>query len=302
MAKKVLFWALGIIGAVVIGGGAYLYYFVSSTADAIHQPLDRDGSKKRTEKVEIEKKTPISILMLGVDERQGDRGRSDSLMLITVNPNDNSVKLVSIPRDTRTEIVGKGKQDKINHAYAFGGIQMSMDTVENFLNIPVDYYIEVNMEGFKDIVDAVGGVTVNNPFEFTYQGEHFDKGIIDLNGKRALIYSRMRKQDPNGDFGRQYRQRQVLQAVISRGAKVDSLANFGDILGAVQKNVKTNLTLDEMYNIQKNYRDASKNIEEIQIPGKGTKIDGIYYYIVSDETRNELSQKLRQQLELTAQK
>lgn len=125
------------------------------------------------------------------------------------------MKIISIPRDSYTEIIGKGKKDKINHAYAFGGINMAVKTVENFLDIPIDHYIEVNMEGFKDIVDAVGGIEVNNDMEFKY-GEHFNKGEIHLNGDQALLYSRMRYNDPRGDFGRQMRQRQVIQAVIKK--------------------------------------------------------------------------------------
>ena len=105
-------------------------------------------------------------------------------MVITLNPKNNSMKTVSIPRDTYTEIVGKGKNDKINHAYAFGGVDMSVSTVEKFLNIPINYYVEVNMEGFKDIVDAVGGVDVNNDLEFTADGHHFIKGNIHLTGMK----------------------------------------------------------------------------------------------------------------------
>lgn len=98
------------------------------------------------------------------------------MIVLTVNPKTNTTKMVSIPRDTRTENVGKGKVDKINHAYVFGGIQMSVDTVENFLNIPIDYYSEVNMDGFKDIAEAVGGVDVNNDLDFTYEeGIHLKK-------------------------------------------------------------------------------------------------------------------------------
>lgn len=89
------------------------------------------------------------------------------MIVLTVNPNDKSMQMVSIPRDTRTEIIGKGFDDKINHAYAFGGPEMSIATVENFLDIPIDYFVQVNMESFKDIVDAVGGVTVNNKLEFS---------------------------------------------------------------------------------------------------------------------------------------
>ncbi|MBY0596708.1 polyisoprenyl-teichoic acid--peptidoglycan teichoic acid transferase TagU [Bacillus bingmayongensis] len=302
MKKKILLWVLGIVGVLIIGTGVYaysIYSSVSNTLDKVHKPLDRDHSKKRTEEVKVADSKPVSILLMGADERAGDQGRSDSLMVITLNPKQKSMKLLSIPRDTYTEIVGKGKKDKINHAYAFGGINMSVDTVENFLDTPIDYYIEVNMEGFKDIVDAVGGVDVNNDLDFTQDRTHFAKGNIHLTGEEALKYTRMRKKDPRGDFGRQMRQRQVLQAVISKGANLSSLANYGDVLKAIEKNVKTNLTQDQMFDMQKNYKDAMKNKEEIQIKGDGHKAeDGIWYYFVSDQDRQSLSNKLREHLEI----
>lgn len=87
----------------------------------MHNPIDRENSEKRTEAVEFKERDPISILLMGVDQRKGDRGRSDSLIVLTVNPNEKSIQMVSIPRDTSTEIIGKGFDDRINHAYAFGG-------------------------------------------------------------------------------------------------------------------------------------------------------------------------------------
>lgn len=248
--KKILFWILGIIGVLVIAGGGYAYYLyssVSGTINKVYTPLERDHSEKRPTDVKLGSKQPVSILLLGADERGADKGRSDSIMLLTLNPKDSSMKIVSIPRDTYTEIVGKGKKDKINHAYAFGGIDMSVKTVENFLDIPIDYYIEVNMEGFRDIVDAVGGVDVYNDIAFTLEGMSFEKGNIHLNGEQALKYTRMRKQDARGDFGRQMRQRQVLEAVISKGANISSITKLGTMLEAVEKNVKTNLTQDQMW-------------------------------------------------------
>lgn len=218
MKKKILFWVLGILGVLIIGGGIYaynVYSSVSNTLKEVHQPLKRDQNNSNVGE-KVSKSEPVSILLLGADERGEDKGRSDSLMVITLNPKNNSMKTVSIPRDTYTEIVGKGKSDKINHAYAFGGVDMSVATVENFLNVPINYYIEVNMEGFKDIVDAVGGVDVKNDLEFTQDGHHFAKGNIHLTGDQALAFTRMRKQDPRGDFGRQMRQRQVMQGVIKR--------------------------------------------------------------------------------------
>ncbi|HDR4426744.1 LytR family transcriptional regulator [Bacillus cereus group sp. BfR-BA-01329] len=302
MKKKILFWILGIIGVLIIGGGAYAYHVysnVSNTLDAVHKPLDRTKSDKRSENVDVANQKPISILLMGVDQRGEEQGRSDSLMLFTLNPKTESMKITSIPRDSYTEIVGEGKKDKINHAYAFGGINMAVKTVESFLDVPVDHYIEVNMEGFKDIVDAVGGVDVNNDLDFMHENVHFAKGNIHLDGQKALYYSRMRYKDPRGDFGRQMRQRQIIQAVIKKGASVSSLANYGDVLNAIEKNVQTSLTKDQMFDIQKKYKDCIKNSEEIQIPGDGHKAaDGIWYYYVTDQTRQSISNKLRNHLEL----
>ncbi|GAB6431270.1 MULTISPECIES: polyisoprenyl-teichoic acid--peptidoglycan teichoic acid transferase TagU [Bacillus] len=303
MKKKIVIWIISIIAFLIIAGGGYAYYVysnVSKTLDTVHQPLKRDKSDKREEQVDISNQKPISILMMGVDQREKETGRSDSLILFTLNPKTKSMKITSIPRDSYTDIIGKGKKDKINHAYAFGGIDMSVKTVENFLNVPVDHYIEVNMDGFKDVVDAVGGVDVNNDLDFQYENIHFEKGNIHLDGTKALHYSRMRYDDPRGDFGRQMRQRQVIQAVIKKGASVSSLASYGDVLKAIEKNVKTSLTQDQMFEIQKNYKDCMENSEEIQIPGDGHKAaDGIWYYYVPDAAKQDITNKLRAHLEVT---
>ena len=201
------------------GSGIYAYSVFKSLTNAVdtmHQPIEREKSEKRTEEITLTKQDPFSVLVLGVDEREGDSGRSDTMIVLTVNPNQNSIKMLSIPRDTRTEIVGHGTVDKINHAYAFGREEMSIATVENLLDIPIDYYVKVNMEGFQDIVDAVGGIQVNNELDFTNGGHHYKTGLITLDGEEALSFVRMRYDDPNGDFGRQERQRQVIQGVVHR--------------------------------------------------------------------------------------
>ncbi|QTC40456.1 LytR family transcriptional regulator [Bacillus sp. V3] len=303
--KKKRKW-LKVIGIIfllmLLAGGTYaysVYHSLNSAVETMHTPLDRDKSSKRSEKVEFSKKDPFSVLLLGVDERKNDRGRSDTMIVLTVNPEVNSVKMLSIPRDTLTDIVGHGTRDKINHAYAFGGVEMSMDTVENLLDIPIDYYVKINMEGFADIVNSVGGVTVNNDLSFNYEGYSFPEGELELTGKEALAFSRMRYDDPRGDFGRQLRQRQIIQAVIREGASVSSLWKFDDIFDALGSNVKTNLKFEEMVDIQKHYKAAAKDIEQIQIKnGKGTKIDGIYYYVIPDEEINKIQQMFKEHLEL----
>ncbi|QFK72909.1 LytR family transcriptional regulator [Pradoshia sp. D12] len=302
--KKMKTWkkiVLGIIGLFVLVGSVFaftVYRSFDNALDAMHDPIDRDGSKKRVEKVSLKDKTPFSVLLLGVDEREGDKGRSDTMIVLTVNPILESVKMVSIPRDTRTEIIGKGVDDKINHAFAFGGVEMSMDTVENLLDIPIDYYAQVNMEGFKDIVDAVGGVTVVNDLDFTADGHHFAEGTLNLNGEKALAYSRMRYEDPRGDFGRQMRQRQVIQAVLNKGASLSSLTRFDGIFEALGDNVKTDISFSQMVSIQQNYKEAAKSLEQLQLEGQGTKINKIYYYIPSDESLTNLQDTLKKHLQI----
>lgn len=273
----------------------FVWHSLNTSLDSMYKEVERT-SEKRTETLQLSNQVPFSVLLLGVDERAGDSGRSDSIIVLTVNPQLKSVKLLSIPRDTRTEIIGHGTEDKINHAYAFGGIKMSMDTIEHFLDIPIDYFIEINMEGFKDIVDAVGGVTVENTLDFTYEDIHFAKGTITLSGKEALSYSRMRYKDPNGDFGRQQRQRQVIQAVIQKGARLSSLANYRSILAALSQHVETNLSFNNMIDIQQNYRDASSNISQLTIQGNGTKMNDIYYYIVPEQEQQNIQMQLKEHL------
>jgi polyisoprenyl-teichoic acid--peptidoglycan teichoic acid transferase len=289
-----------ILIVLLVGAGAYaftVYNSLKSAVDTMHEPIERKQSEKRPEPVELVEKDPFSVLMLGVDSTS-DKGRTDTIIVLTVNPNTNSVKMLSIPRDTRTEIIGKGINDKINHAHAFGGVEMAMDTVENFLDIPIDYYMKVNMEGFKDIVDAVGGVTVNNALEFSEDKYHYPVGEITLTGEEALPFVRMRKQDPNGDFGRNTRQRQVIQAVIKEGASLSSLTNFPEIFSAMGTNIKTNLTFEQMVEIPKNYKTAGNNIQQLEIKGAGTKINGIYYLQIPEDERLRVQTELRAQLEL----
>jgi polyisoprenyl-teichoic acid--peptidoglycan teichoic acid transferase len=303
--KKKRKWpkVLGIIFLLfLLAGGAYaysIYHSLNKAVETMHEPTEREKSPKREKEVKFEGKDPFSVLLLGVDERENDKGRSDSMIVLTVNPEVKSVKMISIPRDTLTDIVGHGTRDKINHAYAFGGVEMSMDTVENLLDIPIDYYVQINMEGFEDIVNAVGGVTVQNDLNFSSGGYTFNEGEITLSGKEALAFTRMRYEDARGDFGRQLRQREIIQGVINEGASVSSLWKFDDIFEALGNNVKTNLKFEEMVDIQKHYKAASQDIEQIQIKtGSGTKIDGIYYYVIPDEELQEIQSTLQTHLGL----
>lgn len=279
-----------------------LYGDIASAVNKMHKPISRDVSDKREEKVEFNRKDPLSILIVGVDERDGDSGRTDSMLVVTINPDTKSTKILSIPRDTRAELVDNddpdnSRIDKMNHAYAFGGIEMTISTVEHFLNIPIDYYTEVSMEGFRDIVDAVGGIDVDNKYAFELDGVSLDEGEQHLNGEEALMYARMRKQDPRGDFGRQERQREVISKVIDKGASLSTITKYDDILQALENNIKTNLKLSEIIGIQSKYKSAAQTIDKLEIQGEGATLDK-WYFIVEDEERQNLSDQLRAHLDL----
>lgn len=300
--KKKWPWIVGIPAVLLLGIVAFVimvYMDFTKTIKDTYEPIDREISGKREVPVAFDKEEPFSVLVLGVDAREGDSGRSDTIVVLTVNPETNSTKMVSIPRDTYTEIVGRGFKDKLNHAFAFGGTEMAMDSVENLLDIPIDYVVQVNMESFKDIVDAVGGITVNNALDFKEGNYSFAKGNIHLNGDEALAYVRMRKQDPRGDFGRQDRQKQVIEGVLREGASVSSILNYKDIFGAIGNNVRTNMTFDEIVDIQKHYRNAVGNVDQLYIKdGQGQKMNGIWYYILNDNELNQIKGELKEHLEL----
>lgn len=303
LKKKLLIIISCLLGFIIVGGGLYAYSLYSSvkeTANEMHEPIEREKKAPKPVITE-EKKEPISILLLGVDERANDRGRSDTTIVMTLNPEKESMQMISIQRDIRTEIIGHGTVDKINHAYAFGGTKMAIETVENFTGIPIDYYIRVNMEALVDLVDAVGGITVTNDLDwydegYYKKGFHYKKGVLHLNGKQALGYVRMRHLDRRGDFGRNERQRQVIKAIVEKGANLSSVTRFDEILDALGSNVRTNLTFDEMMDIQKNYRNTRNNIITYEIKTTGKYINGISYQLVSDEERQHVENMLREHL------
>jgi LCP family protein required for cell wall assembly len=247
--------------------------------------------------VVFKNRDPFTVLLLGVDQRNNDPGRSDTMILLTVNPAKKSILMFNIPRDTRTEIVGHGTTDKINHAYAFGGVEMSIQTVERFLDYPVDYYIKVNMEGFARLIDSIGGVEVDNPFAFNYEGHQFDKGHLTLSGAEALLYSRMRYDDPRGDLGRNARQREILLEIMRNSMTVSNLTRMRSLLNEVGDSVKTDFTFENLKTLVTIYRPDIDKISTIEIKGKGQTIGGVWYYIVDEAERSRIHQLIKEHIQ-----
>ncbi|MCU4769881.1 LCP family protein [Bacillus toyonensis] len=271
----------------------------------MYSGFSREKSDLRTKDVEITKE-PFTILIMGIEDyaTDGQNGRTDSLMFATVNPKTQRISLMSIPRDSRVPIVGKDKEDKINAAHAYGGEQMAIKTVEGFLKVPVDHYIKIDFQGFKGIVDAVGGVTVDVPFDFWersdvdyYKKIQFKQGQQNLNGEEALAYVRMRKQDPNGDYGRAARQRQLLAAVAQKLNSASTVFKIKDLTAVVGKYIKTDIPISDglaLYNKLSGFDPST--IQTLKLEGEDKKIGGIYYFLpdpIGVETvRNEIEKEL----------
>ncbi|MEQ7039394.1 LCP family protein [Enterococcus hirae] len=301
--KKIILIVLSVIVAltlIVIGVGAKVYFDLSHSVQKTYESVDRQKDGNETEKVDLQKQEPFSVLLLGIDTGDLGRtevGRSDTMMVATVSPDNKKTTIVSIARDTYVDIVGRGTQDKINHAYAFGGAGMSMDTVENYLDIPINHYVAINMKGLKELVDAVGGIEVANDQKFTQDKYTFDYGKITLDGNQALSYSRMRHEDPRGDYGRQERQRQIVAGVAKKLFSLDGVTKYREVLDAMESNVKTDMSFDDMKKIALDYRDAFSNIEQDQLQGEGFMQDGVSYQRVSEDELTRVQDKLKSQLE-----
>ncbi|MFC2947274.1 LCP family glycopolymer transferase [Virgibacillus sediminis] len=295
--RKWPFWLGGILLALflLVGGYAfYLYNQLGSTVASMHTPLERDSDPERQEELKrlFNDKDAVNVLLLGVDERVGDSGRSDTMILVSANPNTDSMKMLSIPRDTYVDIPGYG-MDKINHAYAYGGVELSVETVQEAFDLPVHFYARVNMEGFQQGIDALDGVTVQNAQSFSQGGKNFPQGEIHLNGEEALEYIRMRKNDPRGDLGRNERQRQVVTAALQQAASFSSIGKVDDILNILGSNVQTDMDMDILQTLFTGYRGALTNIETLEINGEGRTINGVWYLVVPDSEFTRISAEIQ---------
>lgn len=296
--KKIWLWIVGSLLTIFLIFIGTAYYTIQKTMNKINTPLVEATDITEEAPKTMKKKEPFSVLLLGVDERSNDSGRSDTMIVITVNPEKQTMKMLSIPRDTRTEIIGHDTVDKINHAYAFGGVPMAMDTVENLLDIPLDYYVFINMEGFLQIIDTLGGVTIENDMDLTYDSYHFPKGELSLNGDEALIFSRIRYEDPRGDFGRQIRQRQIIEAVMKKASTPSVILKASDMLDVVGDNVRMNFTVKDLIQLQSIYKKLDSSIDQLSFEAEGGQmIDRIWYYVPDETELQQIQTELKTHLE-----
>ncbi|POO69227.1 LytR family transcriptional regulator [Bacillus amyloliquefaciens] len=308
--KRILL-LLTLVLLVAAGFGGYKVYKTINAADNAYDALSRGDKSKLRDKVINMKKKPFSILFMGIENyaTSGKGGRSDSLIVVTLDPRNKTMKMLSIPRDTRVTLAGDttGNKTKINAAFAKGGADETVSTVEDLLGIPIDKYVTVDFNGFKDVIDEVGGVDVKVPFDFDEMSDvskkkriYFKKGNMHLNGEQALAYARMRKQDKRGDFGRNDRQKQILNALIDQMSRAGNIAKIDKIAETASNNVQTNIRITEGLALQQIYSGfTSKKIDTLTITGSDLYLGGTAttrgtYYFQPDPTNLE---KVRQELQ-----
>ena len=180
-------------------------------------------------------KKPFVCYISGVDSRGGvnENSRSDVNLLVTVNPNNGQILMTSIPRDYYVELANCGKKDKLTHSALYGGTDNSVKTIEDFLDINIDFYARVDFQSVIQLVDALGGIDIYSDKAFipyTDHGIKIPEGNVHMNGRMALAFARERYTYKSGDQHRTENQQAVLQAIIKKAVSPKILTNYSEIL------------------------------------------------------------------------
>ncbi|HEM4279801.1 TPA: LCP family protein [Streptococcus suis] len=316
IGKKIFLMSLAIVGLTLGAGliyGASLLNFSTGTISKTYKQLD--GEKEITP---IDATEPLTILLMGVDMDQATRGgdweggRSDSMILVTVNPKTKETNMMSLTRDIMVEIAeangeSSGTVEKLNHSYSYGQAPMAIATIEKMMDINIDRYIEINMDGLVELVDAVGGIEVNNTLGFPISiSEHepaytsiVQPGKQLVNGDQALVYARMRYDDPEGDIGRQRRQREVITAIIKKLLQLDGFTQYKKILTAISNNMRTNIEISPatIPNLL-GYKDSISKLNSYQLRGVDQMVDAIYYQLPTSTHLLEMQNVLKKSIGL----
>ncbi|MEB7420484.1 LCP family protein [Staphylococcus arlettae] len=255
-------------------------------------------------------KDPVSILFLGIDENEqrkkngqsASKSRTDAMIFSTLNPDTQQLRMLSIPRDTISYIPKVGYYDKITHAHAYGGPIASMDAVEGTLNVPVDYYVRINMEAFVDAVNELDGIYYDVPYNLNEPNTNdtgkikVKKGYQKLNGDEALAVARTRHND--SDLKRGQRQMELIKLLIAKAQKQNSFSKLDDVIKIVGNNSKHNLSSDEVKSLATTYLKSNLDIETTQLEGEDDYLNNVYYYNPDINSIMKTSNLLRKDLDL----
>ncbi|MBR4642782.1 MAG: LCP family protein [Selenomonadaceae bacterium] len=292
MRNRKLFWSFIICFFIVAGSLTHLGF--NSDFTRIKENL---VSKVKPETILPTFRKPTTIMLMGIDERKDDVGRSDTLMILNLSKDEAS--LLTIPRDTLVYIDRHGYQ-KINAAYAYGGAKLTRETVEDFLGIDVDYYVTINKSRFAEVIDAMGGVDIYVERDMHYEdpwdddgGLYIDlkQGLQHLDGQTAIEFVRYR--DSEGDVGRVRRQQAFMRACADKLSEPSMLIKLPELLGVAVNAIETDLNSGEMLEAAGSLKsaEAAGNIKTGTVPGWLQYIDGVSYLIPNAERLGKVMKK-----------
>lgn len=275
-------------------------------------PVASNGQDEdRVEEVEEEKPEPkhkdeILVLVMGVDSKdvKNSKGsRSDTMMLVKVNFESGKINLLSMPRDTR--VLVKGKPDKINHAHAYGGPELSLRTVREFLNLDLDYFVKVDYKAVMAIVEAIGGVEIDVPRNMSYYDPTADpplninlkKGVQILDGQQAHDFLRWRKNNAltsgYGDIGRIESQQMFVKELMKQTLKPKNIFKLPQLIETYYDYVETNVPLNVILKGAMSAKNLdTENMETITVPGEGKRIDKLDYWIYNEYETNKIVEEM----------
>ncbi len=250
---------------------------------------DIDYSDDNGDEKEKKIDEPTIVMALGLDQRANSPTRADTIMLFSMDWQTENLNIISIPRDLRVNIPGRGL-DKINHAQAYVGTALTRKTIEEFLGIKIDNYMTTNFSGFENIIDLLGGVELEVEQRMRYYGcdvtIELDPGLQRLDGDKSLQYVRYRS-DAAGDLGRMERQQRFLKTLIDEAYAFRTVFRIPQILDELAKNFRTDMELREMKSFISRVQSMELNeVESVTIPGSPRMINGVSY-IVPDEAEVE---------------
>lgn len=230
----------------------------------------------------------ILVLLVGVDASKNKENpeptRTDTIMLCKINSETGKVDILSIPRDSRVKV--RDEFTKVNHAHAYGGIELTLKTLRDFLGLDIDYYAEINFEAVVNIVDEIGGVNYKVPegVRLDEGNTHIRPGMNKMNGKDVLTYLRARKIYQNADLGRVNAQQEFMKGIINELVKKSKTINMTSLVESYFKDVKTNLPLGTMIDFASKMSNfSSEKCKTYTVPGNPQYIDGVSYYIPNYE-------------------
>jgi LCP family protein required for cell wall assembly len=246
----------------------------------------------------------IVFLLLGIDTKdlsRNDKQRSDTIMLCKMDKLTGDVSILSIPRDTRTNIRGRKSQEKINHAHAYGGPELSVETVRNLLGIDFEYYVRVDYKLVEEYVNLIGGVKLNVPIDMVYDDPVADpplhinlkKGEQVLNGDKSLQLLRFRKGYKDQDIGRIKTQQYFIKCCIEQTLKPKNIVKLPQFVSAYYKYVDTNIPMDTIMKFAMKAKNINtENIQMATVPGEPQSIGGVSYYIPNEAECDELVKRM----------